>query len=118
MGTDYFVIRQNDPMHGQDNGYNNVHLGKSSQGWTFLCNWNDRMYYHDKESFFHFVRKNIVVDESGTIIDSEEFLKMVLAHATPMHTELRGHAIEHNGMVYREDDHIIDGLRLSSSTTF
>ena len=59
-----------------DDNINNIpkiYIGKSSAGWEFLFNLNDRQYYHDKESLIIFLKDNTIENEEGEIITFNDF---------------------------------------------
>ena len=105
----------------------NIHLGKRSHGWKFCWNFHNDKYYSNKEDLLTFIRSGRVVDEYGSEIDNEEFIKMSLEWGQPdgqivndeyrKKERARGH-----GMYWLDsekyDDLLIDGLRVSNSTEF
>jgi len=101
-----------------------IHLGKRSGGWKFCWNFHKNRYYSDKASLIEFVRSGRVVDEYGTEILPDEFLKMAFDWGQP-------DGWVHNAEYEREQakcgghtwgpthyDIMIDGLRVSTSTEF
>ena len=108
-----------DDDDSDDDGFEKVHLGKASSGWSFLWNFHNRKYYNDSQSLIAFVLNHQVVDEYGKEIDSIEFLQMTLwCVYAPLHENLVGCAVIRQGLICGESDLIIDGLRVSSCTTF
>lgn len=105
----------------------NIHLGKRSGGWKFCWNFHDMKYYSNKEELLSFIRSGRVVDEYGEEWDVEDFIKMALEWGQP-----DGHVLNEeyrkdlrskgHGMFWlddeKHDDLIIDGLRVSTSTSF
>jgi len=55
-----------------------IHIGKSSYGWVFLFNLNDKLYYHDKASLIEFLELNYIEDEYGELIAFEVFWNNVV----------------------------------------
>jgi len=98
----------------------NVHLGKRSDGWRFCWNFHDCKYYSNKETLFDFIRSGRVIDEYGTIIDNEEFIKMALEWEQPNGLDNQTYYRKNPSQYYslKHDDIYIDGLRVSSSTEF
>lgn len=105
----------------------NIHLGKRSGGWKFCWNFHDMKYYSNKEKLLSFIRSGRVVDEYGEEWNVEDFIKMALEWGQP-----DGHVLNEeyrkdlrskgHGMFWlddeKHDDLIIDGLRVSTSTSF
>lgn len=56
----------------------NIHIGKRSSGWKFIWNFNNNLYYSNKEELFKFLRDGVILDEYGTIQETEEFIEMAL----------------------------------------
>jgi len=100
-----------------------VHLGKRSMGWKFCWNFHDGKFYSNKQELLEFIRKGRVVDEYGTQIDVEEFIKMAMEWGQPdglivdenYFNEHERHSVFNSSDYY---DNVIDGLRVSSSTNF
>src|SRR6056300_1993771 len=100
-----------------------IHLGKRSMGWKFCWNFHDGKFYSNKQELLEFIRKGRVVDEYGTQIDVEEFIKMSMEWGQPdglivdenYFNEHERHSVFSSPEYY---DKIIDGLRVSSSTNF
>ena len=59
-----------------------VHIGKSSAGWDFLFNLNQKKYYHDKESMITFIKKCQIVDEYDRELDFDNFWNNVVLDRT------------------------------------
>ena len=101
-----------------------VHLGKRSSGWKFCWNFHDNKYYSNKEELIKFVLSGRVVDEYGEEIDPQEFLDMAFAWGEPdglvADKEYFDSTNHHNWMSNPSAyyDHVVDGLRVSSSTEF
>jgi hypothetical protein len=98
----------------------NIHLGKRSSGWRFTWNFHNDKYYSNKEELLEFIRAGRVVDEYGTWIDNEEFIKMALEWGQPDGWDTQTYYKENPHLYYHSsyDDRIVDGLRISSSTEF
>jgi len=100
-----------------------VHLGKRSMGWKFCWNFHDGKFYSNKQELLEFIRKGRVVDEYGTQIEVEEFIKMAMEWGQPdglivdenYFNEHERHSVFNSSDYY---DNVIDGLRVSSSTNF
>jgi hypothetical protein len=101
-----------------------IHLGKRSGGWKFIWNFHDKKYYSNKEELLTFIRTGRVVDEYGTEVDVEEFIKEALNWGQPDGNVFNEEYVRKN---YQERgynpgpehyDKIIDGLVVSSSTDF
>ena len=101
-----------------------IHLGKRSSGWKFCWNFHDNKYYSNKEELIKFVLSGRVVDEYGEEIDPQEFLDMAFAWGEPdglvADKEYFDSTNHHNWMSNPSAyyDHVVDGLRVSSSTEF
>lgn len=78
MGTNYYGIGReacsecNRPYDDKE-----IHIGKSSAGWTFSFAWNDGEYYKTADEFKEWLKKKKIVDEYGREISNEEFWDMV-----------------------------------------
>ena len=60
-----------------------VHIGKSSIGWRFLFNLNDKAYYNSAEySIQQFLKTCDIYDEYDEYIDYDEFWEMVYTKQT------------------------------------
>ena len=55
-----------------------IHIGKSSAGWEFLFNLNDKQYYHDKESLIAYLKYETIEDEYGREITFDDFWNKVV----------------------------------------
>lgn len=101
-----------------------VHLGKESWGWKFIWNFNNNKYYSDKHTLLNFIRTGRVVDEYGSLIPNEEFIKDALEWGQPngyVYNEeyIRTHPSERNIFSTPENfSKIIDGLVVSSHDEF
>ena len=99
-----------------------IHLGKRSGGWKFCWNFHKNRHYHDKESLLKFIRAGRVVNEYGEEIPTEEFIQMALDWGQPdgwvHNAEYEKHQRElgHHTWGPKYYDHIIDDLRVSTST--
>jgi hypothetical protein len=101
-----------------------IHLGKRSSGWKFTWNFHNNKYYSNKEELFEFIRSGRVVDEYGTEIEVEEFIKMALEWGEPDgHVLNADYVMTHMAtglhcVTPKEYDRTIDGLNVSSHTEF
>ena len=101
-----------------------IHLGKRSGGWKFTWNFHNNKYYSNKEELLAFIRSGRVVDEYGTEIEVEEFIKMALEWGQPDGHVLNAEYVKNNyagggyflGPEYY--DKTIDGLNVSASIDF
>lgn len=101
-----------------------IHLGKRSMGWKFIWNFNKNRYYSNKEELFAFIRSGRVVDEYGTLIPNEEFIKEALEWCQPdgnvfNEDYLRNRPSERS--IFSTPDNfakIIDGLVVSPHSEF
>jgi len=101
-----------------------IHLGKRSSGWRFCWNFNNNKFYSNKEELLAFIRSGRIVDEYGKEEPVEEFIEMALNWCLD---GLVGNAQYHRTMQEKNPNHWyteslvdkeIDGLRVSSSTSF
>jgi hypothetical protein len=104
----------------------NIHIGKRSGGWKFLWNFHNNKYYSNKEELLAFIRSGRVVDEYGTLVDTEEFIEMALDWGQPdghvfnqayVETQ-RGLGHGYSSYTDGRYDTIVDGLVVCSSTDF
>jgi len=103
-----------------------VHLGKRSSGWKFCWNFNNNIYYSNKEELMKFIRSGRVVDEYGEEIEPEEFIEMALEWGQPdgaIVNEEYEREYQKKYPDYRPHgpkyyDKIVDGLRVCSSIDF
>ena len=100
-----------------------VHLGKRSMGWKFCWNFHNNMHYSNKESLESFVRSGRVIDEYGTEISPDEFLEMAYSWCTDglaVNAEYEAEQRKRGGHTWGPShyDREIEGLRVSSSTSF
>lgn len=101
-----------------------IHLGKRSGGWKFCWNFHNNRHYHDKETLLSFIRSGRVVNEYGEEIPTEEFIEMALTWGQPdglVHNaeyEKRQRELGYHTWGPSHYDHIVEGLRVSSSTEF
>lgn len=103
-----------------------VHLGKRSSGWKFCWNFNDNAHYSNKEGLLNFIRTGRTVDEYGTEINQEEFIKMAFDWGQPdgavLNEEYETERAKKypNSFIWGSEyyDLEIDGLRVSRSTEF
>jgi hypothetical protein len=97
-------------------------------GWRFCWNFNKEKYYRNKEELLAFIRSGRVVDEYGAEEDIEEFIEMAFSWGEPDgHIYNQAYLDHMKNEGYHRDpgydqskyfDHIIDGLRVSTSTEF
>ena len=64
------------------NDVEDVHIGKSSGGWDFLFQLNDKKYYHDKASMIEFIKECQIVSEYGQTLTFDEFWNNVVSDRT------------------------------------
>jgi len=100
-----------------------VHLGKESSGWKFTWNFHKGRHYFNKETLFNFIRSGRVVDEYGTLIDNEEFIKEALEWGEPdgyIYNEeyVRTHPCQESIFGSEDYSKIIDGLVVSAHDEF
>jgi hypothetical protein len=102
----------------------NVHLGKRSGGWKFCWNFHEDKYYKDKAMLEAFIRSGRVVDEYGTEIEVEEFIKMAMEWGQPDGWDTQSYYVDNPSHRIswmdpsKYEDRYVDGLRISSSTEF
>jgi len=58
------------------------HIGKSSGGWDFLFQLNDKKYYHDKASMIEFIKECQIVDEYDRELTFDDFWNNVVLDRT------------------------------------
>ena len=101
---------------------NKVHLGKRSSGWKFLWNFHNNKFYSNKEELFAFIHSGRVVDEYGTLVDNDEFIKKALEWGQPNGRIFNEEYVKKNyngrDWGYRFYDKVVDGLVVCSSTEF
>lgn len=97
-----------------------VHLGKRSGGWTFVWNFHDDVFYHDKQSLLEFIRNGRIVNEYGEVLDPEEFIQMALEWGQPDGFTLEKYykANPSHRTGFEKPERFVDGLRISDSTDF
>lgn len=99
-----------------------VHLGKRSGGWRFCWNFNNNRFYSNKEELFKYIRSGRVVDEYGTLIDTEQFIEMALNWCPDGRTVDETYFKDNRSSFWsdwkRHLDREVDGLRVSSSVEF
>ena len=99
-----------------------VHLGKRSGGWKFCWNFNNNKYYSNKEELFKFIRSGRVVDEYGTLMDTEQFIEMALNWCPDGRTVDETYFKDNRNSFWsdwrKHLDREVDGLRVSSSVEF
>lgn len=100
-----------------------VHLGKRSSGWKFAWNFHKGRHYFNKETLFNFIRSGRVVDEYGTLIDNEEFIKEALEWGQPdghiyNQEYVRKHELFRTIDMSEHYSKIIDGLVVSAHDEF
>lgn len=54
-----------------------IHIGKYSNGWEFLFNHNNWLYYDSYESLDGFIQEHIIMDEYSRVCTSKELWEMV-----------------------------------------
>ena len=64
------------------NDVEDVHIGKSSGGWDFLFQLNDKKYYHNKASMIEFIKECQIVDEYDRELTFDEFWNNVVSDRT------------------------------------
>lgn len=105
-----------------------IHLGKRSMGWKFCWNFHKEKYYTNKEELLTFIRGGRVINEYGEEQEIEEFIKMSLNWGEPDghinnqayldHMKKEGYHRDYGYDQSKYFDHIIDGLRVSTSIEF
>jgi len=74
MGTNYYAkLDECDKCKR----YKEIHLGKSSYGWAFHFQLNDREYYKNIDEMKKWLRGKKIVDEYGRNVTKKEFWEMV-----------------------------------------
>jgi len=86
MGTNYYLETDFCPCCGTPKL--NIHIGKSSCGWKFL--FHKQPCINDFEDVKRIIHRGRLIDEYGSQISTEEFLKMV---------EVKQQEMEHQGLL-------------------
>ncbi len=100
-----------------------VHLGKCSVGWKFLWNFHDNEHYSSKKELMKFIRSGRIVDEYGTEMKPNDFIKMVAEWYPDGHVfdnkYIQAHYVR-SGLSWKSTDYDseLDGLRISAATEF
>ena len=100
-----------------------IHVGKRSSGWKFCWNFHNGKFYNSKKELLKFIRNGRIIDEYGTLHDTEEFIEMALNWGEPNGLVVNAEYYEKNerNSFFNKEryyDKDIDGLRVSSSTEF
>lgn len=99
----------------------NVHIGKRSNGWKFLWNWNNEKYYKTKDELFKFIRTGRIIDEYGNQLSTSQFIEMALEWGKDDGWDLESYYEKYpelNLFPQIEREKNIDGLRVSTSIDF
>ena len=75
MGTNYYLKHEECPTCGHIE--ERIHLGKSSTGWKFLFNLNNKLYYKDVPTMKKWLKDKEIWDEYGAKIEHKEFWVLV-----------------------------------------
>jgi hypothetical protein len=101
-----------------------VHLGKRSGGWVFAWDHNDWKYFEKtRESLFDFIKSGRIVDEYGTEIAPDDFIKMALEWWPEGMTNVKYYNEQLSKgkrlpSPERYEDIVIEGLRFINDTNF
>jgi hypothetical protein len=98
-----------------------IHLGSRSNGWKFLWNFNNNVFYKDKESLINFIVSGGVVDDQGNEIEPYDFIRMAFDWCQPDGLDEDSYRRKHPRLYhddYRQEEKNIDGLRVSPNTDF
>lgn len=80
MGTNYYAIgREACGECHRPYDDKQIHLGKSSAGWTFSFAWNDGEYYKTPAQFKKWLKGKTILDEYDREVSHNEFFEMVEA---------------------------------------
>lgn len=74
MGTNYYAKINKCKECGNSE---QIHLGKSSVGWTFSFQYNGGKYYKNIKQMKEWLKDKVIIDEYGGSIDSKKFFSMV-----------------------------------------
>lgn len=72
----------NEYFDSKVNGIEDIHIGKSSGGWDFLFQLNDKKYYHDKASMIEFIKECQIVDEYDRELTFDKFWSEIVFDRT------------------------------------
>lgn len=75
MGTNYYVKTETCPTCGHKP--EEIHLGKSSIGWTFSFQYNGGNFYKNVQEMKEWLKDKKIEDEYGRDISHDDFWKMV-----------------------------------------
>lgn len=78
MGTNYYAIKRK-PKIVKYKYYERIHIGKSSAGWKFVFQDNDKFHSYDEFKQWLENSKNdyMLRDEYGNEINAEDLLKLI-----------------------------------------
>jgi hypothetical protein len=67
-----------------------IHIGKSSAGWEFLFNLNEKKYYNDRESLILFLKNNKIVNEFSIEFSFDEFWNTIVENRKNVKKNVNG----------------------------
>jgi hypothetical protein len=74
MSCNYYARIKHCPFCGRND---QIHLGKSSIGWTFLLQANNFEYYHSWQEMKEWLRDTVIENEYEERVEIENFIKLV-----------------------------------------
>mgnify|MGYP003136101827 CR=1 FL=1 len=74
MGTNYYIKINDCEKCGR---YDDIHLGRSSAGWTFSFQYNGGEYYKNVKEMKEWLIGKVIIDEYGDDVTQEAFWKLV-----------------------------------------
>lgn len=95
---------------------NRIHLGKTDPGMPFLWNLHDGDWYHSLATLLSFLISNPIFDANDTPIEFKDFVSIAFTYARLF--PLPNYSTIKDGVLCGKTDHIVDGLRVSESTSF
>lgn len=93
---------------------NPIHIGKSSVGWHFLFNYNNKRFYSSVEELKAWLKTVEIRDEYGGLYSFDEFWEMVLEKKANTNNKYHGY----NAYKPKEYRTIEDGFCFSTSSDF
>lgn len=97
MGTNYYTKIKECEYCGR---FEEIHLGKSSFGWKFRFNLNEKKYYKNFEELKEFLKDKTIKNEYGQEITFEKFIELVEAKQGETNKQTDYGAINIDGYVF------------------
>ena len=101
MGTNYYALLN--VCEHCNKPEKEIHIGKSSYGWTFLFRYHGGEYYETFKEFKKFLKDKVIKDEYGKVITHKDFWETV-----KVKKKFKTHESHHNEIINLDGYQFLD----------